>query len=125
MQLARLTDCPEIAMSPDEARTFLQSWQNYLRHFSIGATQRTIDLVTAVSVTGFMYVPRAVAVSRRRHAPQQQPRQPGPAQVFTFVPNSTRGAAAPPVQAAAPPPPPPPPQEPPADMTYEPETAAE
>jgi hypothetical protein len=75
-------------MSEGEARQFLLSWQNYLRHYSVKATQKTIDLMTAVGVTGFLYVPRAVALrerKRQRAEPVQQ--SPfGPARVFQFHP---------------------------------------
>lgn len=89
MQLARLADCPALAMPEAEAKAFLTAWQNYLRHLSIEATQRTVDLMTAVGVTVFMYTPRAYALVQRR---QQGTRPPppqwgaGPAQVFQFHP---------------------------------------
>jgi hypothetical protein len=102
VQLARLADTPELAMTEADAKTFMVAWQNYLRHYSIAATQKTVDLITAVSVTAFMYAPRAVAVRRRMsrrpgrsglhpspEAAQDSPA--GPAQIFAFHPP---GAAA-------------------------------
>jgi hypothetical protein len=115
-------------MTPDEAKTFLQAWQNYLRHFSVPATQRTIDLVTACSVTLFMYVPRAVAVGRRRKAPPAvRPPQTGPAQVFQFRPSEPPPRTAHPPNAFVgnPPPPQQPPQAVAPDMTYEPQLEME
>ena len=63
-------------MTEGEARGFLMAWQNYLRHFSIPATQRTVDLMTAVGVTAFLYIPRAAAVVERKRRPPSPP-QPG------------------------------------------------
>jgi hypothetical protein len=84
MQFARLADCPAIAMTEAEAKTFLQAWQNYLRHYSVTATQRTIDLVTACGVTLFIYVPRGMALAERKRQ-GNRPQQPQPqAQVFRF-----------------------------------------
>ena len=75
-------------MTESEAKSFLLAWQNYLRHFSIAATQRTVDLVTACGVTLFLYVPRGMALAERKRAGPPQPRQQpqGPAQVFRFTP---------------------------------------
>ena len=78
-------------MSENEAKQFLVAWQNYLRHMSVTATQKTVDLVTAVGVTMFIYVPRGMALAERKRQ-GTQPRQPGPgpAQVFRFhTPAST------------------------------------
>ena len=69
-------------MSEGEAKSFLQAWQNYLRHYSVTATQRTVDLMTAVGVTVFIYVPRGMALAERK---KQGNRPPQPqAQVFRF-----------------------------------------
>jgi hypothetical protein len=91
LQLARIADTPELAMSEAEARQFLVAWQNYLRHHSVAATQRTIDLMTAVGITAFIYAPRVVAVmpSRRRRRAEAAARagqQEGPRNVFAFAP---------------------------------------
>jgi hypothetical protein len=84
-------------MTENEAKQFMIAWQNYLRHFSIAATQRTVDLVTACGVTLFLYVPRGVALAeRRRNGPVRGPREApqGPAQVFRFYPpGQPQGAA--------------------------------
>ena len=69
-------------MSEAEAKSFLQAWQNYLRHYSVTATQKTVDLLTAVGVTVFIYVPRGVALAERKKQGQRPP-QPQ-AQVFRF-----------------------------------------
>jgi hypothetical protein len=92
LQLARLADCPAVAMSEVEAKSFLLAWQTYLRHFSIAATQRTVDLVTACGVTLFLYVPRGVALAERRkygpHGRQDEaPRPAGPVPLFRFTPS--------------------------------------
>jgi hypothetical protein len=103
LQMARITDCPALAMSEGEARQFLQAWQNYLRHLSIAASQKTIDLITACSVTIFLYVPRVVALRERRHAPPPR-QQEGPlAPVFHFVPATGPVRGMEPGQPPAPP----------------------
>jgi hypothetical protein len=66
VQLARLADCPEIAMTEADAKTLMVSAQNVLRHYSIQATQKAVDIMTFASVATFMYAPRAVAFKRRR-----------------------------------------------------------
>lgn len=73
-------------MTEGEAKGFMQAWQNYLRHFSIPATQKTVDLMTAVGVTCFIYTPRVAAVVQRRRDGPPAPAQPRPMQenVFTF-----------------------------------------
>lgn len=89
VQLARIADCPELAMSEGDARTLMASAQNVLRHYSIQATQRAVDWITFGSVAMFMYVPRAVALVQRRqqgNAPPPRPQWDGPAQVFQFTP---------------------------------------
>jgi hypothetical protein len=122
LQLARIADCPDLAMTEGEARTFLQAWQNYLRHYSVAATQKTVDLVTACSVTIFMYVPRGVALSqRRRRGPGMARSTPGPAQVFQFRPNVGPAQPQPGPTVQAQPSPPPSAAEVPEDMTYEPQ----
>jgi hypothetical protein len=117
LQLARLADCPAIAMTEGEAKGFLIAWQNYLRHYSIAATQRTVDLVTACGVTLFLYVPRGMALAeRRRHGiggnkPPREAREPsGPIPLFRFNP-PPNGAQPPPGAASEP-------------ETYEPEMPA-
>jgi hypothetical protein len=88
VQLARIADCPELAMSEGDARTLMASAQNVLRHYSIQATQRAVDWITFGSVAMFMYVPRAVALVQRRqrsNAPPP-PQWQGSAQVFQFTP---------------------------------------
>ena len=69
-------------MTDGEAKSFLQAWQNYLRHYSLTATQRTVDLMTAMGVTVFIYAPRGMALAERK---KQGNRPPQPqAQVFRF-----------------------------------------
>jgi hypothetical protein len=90
LQLARITDTPQLAMTEGEAKGFMQAWQNYLRHFSIPATQRTVDLMTALGVTTFIYTPRIAAVVQRQRqgppAPAQPTARPAPENIFTFHP---------------------------------------
>jgi hypothetical protein len=105
VQLARVADTPEIAMTEPDARTLMQSAQNVLRHYSIQSTQKAVDWITFGSVVTFMYTPRVLAYAQRRRDGPRRPPQPewrsGPAQIFQFHP------------PVAQPPPPPPPQSPP------------
>ena len=105
VQMARLADCPELAMSEGDAKTLMVAAQNVMRHYSITATQKAVDWMTFVSVASFMYAPRAVALRRRV---QRRPGSPGsspdnvseppagPAQVFAFR-QPQHGAAQPPI----------------------------
>ena len=114
-------------MAEPEAKQFLAAWQNYLRHHSIAATQKTVDLMTALSVTAFLYGPRLVAVTdRRRGRRQNRPAAQAPsgspgytAPIFRFVPPSGPVRSVEPVEPAGPAP------ERPADPpAYEPEADA-
>jgi hypothetical protein len=96
VQLARLTDTPELAMAEADAKTLMVAAQNVMRHYSIAATQKAVDWMTFASVATFMYAPRAVAVRKRmRRRPgassQSSPDvagdpHTGPAQIFAFRP---------------------------------------
>jgi hypothetical protein len=95
VQMARLADCPELAMTEADAKTLMVAAQNVLRHYSIAATQRAVDWMTFCSVATFMYAPRVVALRRRTRRPGSSARsspdggadsQTGPAQVFQFHP---------------------------------------
>jgi hypothetical protein len=85
VQLARIADCPELAMSEGDAKTLMGAAQNVLRHYSIQATQRAVDWLTFGSVAAFMYVPRAAALAKRIRRPEPQPQQQW-GQVYQFVP---------------------------------------
>src|SRR4029077_9160444 len=60
VQLSRLADCPELAMSEQDAKVLMTAAQNVMRHYSIAASQKAIDWMTFASVASFMYAPRAV-----------------------------------------------------------------
>lgn len=105
VMLARLTETPELAMTEADAKTLFVAAQNVLRHYSIASTQKTIDWITFASVAGFMYVPRFVAIGRRRQRGHRQGQRPGerqgqpdffagPAQVFQFHPPGQPGNGA-------------------------------
>ena len=100
VQLAKLTECPELAMTEGDAKTLAVAAQNVLRHYSIQSTQKTVDWITFGSVVAFMYTPRVVALRRRKRRPGGYQRQsspdtatppPGPAQIFEFRPPSGAG----------------------------------
>ena len=82
LQLAQLTDTPELAITEADGKAFLGAVQNVARHYSIAATQKTLDWAALVFTAGFIYVPRIAAVAKRHRAPPVR-RQPA-AQVFPF-----------------------------------------
>lgn len=105
MQLARLADCPALAMSQEESKALAGAAQNVLRHYSIEASQKAIDHLTLLGIIGFLYVPRGIALAQSRRAHRQPPAPPqySTGQVFQFHP---------PQPPNRPPPPPPQPQPP-------------
>jgi hypothetical protein len=95
--MARLTGVQEWAKPEGEVRSLLQAWQNYLRHYSIAATQKTVDLITALGVTGFMYGPVAMAYSQKAKRDKAAQRPGNGATVYPFsVPAGPDLAGAPP-----------------------------
>ena len=94
--LARLTDCPELAMDEADAKTLFLAAQNVLRHYSLKSTQKTIDWITFTSVASFMYVPRVMLISQRRSQAAQRVKEVQPqATVFQFHPPSNGAAQEP------------------------------
>ena len=85
--MARLTECPEIAITPDDGKAFLSAVQNVARHYPITATQKTLDWAALIITTGLIYTPRVIAIQQRRDR-ERNPRQAAPqmGQVFTFHP---------------------------------------
>lgn len=100
--LAERTETPEIAISEQEGKDFMQAVQNVMRHYSVETTQKTLDWVALMGCTSGMYVPRIAAISMRKKAfarspqrPQQQPQQSqgnGSASVVAIVPDMAGNA---------------------------------
>lgn len=112
LQIARLTDSPEIALSEDDARVFLDRLQNVLRHYPIGASQKAVDWAAFVGVTSFIYLPRFAAIAKRKAeaASPPPPRQTAPqtapgASVFQFHPQGPGNGSGQPFSSPPPVPP--------------------
>jgi hypothetical protein len=106
VQLAMLTECPGIAMTEADAKAYLNAWQNVLRHYSLEATQKAIDIFTLSSLTLVIYTPRlALGIKRYREgAPRQREAEyrSGPARIFQFGPSPVTAASVTPNTHAAP-----------------------
>lgn len=63
--LAMRLDCPELMISEIEAKQFMHSAQNVLRHYSVTTTQKTLDWTAFVGCALGIYGTRAFAVSQR------------------------------------------------------------
>lgn len=63
--LAQRTNTPELAIGMDEGAAFMGAAQNVMRHYSVEATQKTLDWISFAGVAGGMYLTRAVAITNR------------------------------------------------------------
>jgi hypothetical protein len=73
LQLAAATQTPELVISDDEGKQFLNSAQDVLRHYSVETTQKTIDWIAFIGSFGMMYGTRYIAISNR-HARERKER---------------------------------------------------
>lgn len=64
--VATLTETPEIALSEQEAGTFLKSVENVMRHYPMNASQKALDWGALAFIASTIYVPRALAIARRK-----------------------------------------------------------
>ncbi len=64
--IAHATNSPEMTLADEEATGFLIAAQNVMRHYSIEATQRSLDWVAFFGCVAGIYGPRAVAIKVRR-----------------------------------------------------------
>jgi hypothetical protein len=97
--LALQLKTPELEVSEIEAREFAKAAQNVMRHYSVQATQKTIDWISFAGITAGIYGTRALAISNRR----KEERRGGHGergQVLKFRP---RGGGAPQAVHAEPP----------------------
>lgn len=65
MMMAQRLNTPELAITPDEGIAFMTAAQNVLRHYSVEATQKTLDWIAFAGIGGGMYLTRGVAISQR------------------------------------------------------------
>ena len=69
VQIAQLTENPELVISEADGKEFLLRTQNVMRHYPLVASQKAIDWAAWAFVASFIYVPRAAAIAKRRSTP--------------------------------------------------------
>lgn len=69
--LAMAAHTPELEITEAEASQFMKAGQNVLRHYSVQATQKTIDWLAFVGVTVTIYGTRIAAVGFRKREERQ------------------------------------------------------
>lgn len=99
VMLAERTETPELAITEDEGKAFMDAAQNVMRHYSVETTQKALDWTAFVGVAAGMYLPRVAAISMSRKArrqPRQRPAQAAPVQaggqVVPIVPDMAGSA---------------------------------
>lgn len=98
MMLAVKTNTPELIIQQDEGEAFMKAGQNVLRHYSVEATQKTLDWLAFAGIGGGMYLTRGVAISARL-TQERAERQVAPrGQVLRFRPRAGAPGAAPPAE---------------------------
>jgi hypothetical protein len=64
--IASGTKTPEMNLSEPEAKEFAKAASNYLRHYNVQATQKTVDMIALMSVSVAIYGPRIYAIRERQ-----------------------------------------------------------
>ena len=72
VHVATLTQTPEIALTEQEAGTFLRAVENVLKHYPVNASQKALDWGALMFVAGSIYLPRAFAIARRRKEAEKE-----------------------------------------------------
>lgn len=96
--LAMRTGTPELMMTEEEAKGFMKSAQNVLRHYSVQTTQKTLDWIAFVGAAGSIYGTRAFAIAARRAGERQAKEASGQVLQWPVKPKPR------PEEVAAPPP---------------------
>lgn len=100
VMLAERTQTPELAITEDEGKAFMEAAQNVMRHYSVETTQKALDWTAFIGCAAGMYMPRIAAVGMRKRASgkprarsSQTPPAPPGATVVPIVPdmNGTAG----------------------------------
>lgn len=100
MMMAARLNTPELAISADEGVAFMAAAQNVLRHYSVEATQKTLDWVAFGGIAGGMYLTRGVAISNRL-SQEKSERQAAGGQVLRFKGRRPNLAEVPPAAPGA------------------------
>ena len=77
--LAMQLQTPEIAIEESEGEQFMKAAQRVMRHYSVTATQKSLDAVALFGVALGMYGPRIAAIRFRKaqeRAEAKTPRRP-------------------------------------------------
>jgi hypothetical protein len=104
VMLAGATKTPELAIAEEEGEAFMGAAGRVMRHYSVEATQRTLDWIAFAGCAGGIYGPRAVAIALRRREegrsrpgkvvrPAQWNRPPGPPPGPAMGPSDLEGEA--------------------------------
>lgn len=64
--LSEATRVPELAVSKEEGDAFMLAAKNVMRHYSVTATQKTIDWIAFTGTVGGIYGTRIASYSMRR-----------------------------------------------------------
>jgi len=82
-----VSNSPELILTDEEASGFLIAAQNVMRHYSVEATQKTLDWVALFGCVAGIYGPRAVKIKMRRDEEREAANYQAhgfPANVSTF-----------------------------------------
>jgi hypothetical protein len=71
---------PELAITDDEGKAFMDAAKNVMRHYSVRTTQKTVDWIAFIGTTVGIYGTRAIAINIRVREEKAQKRgeQPRP-----------------------------------------------
>jgi hypothetical protein len=73
LMLSQATRTPEIAITDDEGKHFMDAAKNVMRHYSVESTQKTLDWIAFVGVGFEIYGTRAIAISVRHRTEKGKP----------------------------------------------------
>lgn len=86
--IAMATGFHELNLNEDEGKQYANAVQNVMRHYSVQATQKTIDWIALIGTLGLIYGPRAVAILNRQPPAPPKAKPRGPADVVQLHPNA-------------------------------------
>lgn len=104
--LAIRTQTPELMIEETEARAFMKSAQNVMRHYDVRTSQKALDWIAFVGCVGSMYGTRAFAIAARRAGERHADAERGQVLRWPVTPKARPepAQAAPQAAPAAPPP---------------------
>ena len=80
--IASLSGIEEMAITDQEGQAFMLAAQNVLRHYSVEATQKTLDWIAFAGCTISLYTPRLYMIGRRRAERRRPAEAPSPFRVM-------------------------------------------